>query len=59
MPLFILYFDSIMLNIIVICIFTTAILASTLMKRSFYEKFPDYSLRYTYPNLCDTGTKQV
>ena len=59
MFLFILSFYSIMLNIVIIWVFITGALASALMKRSFYEKFPDYSLRYTYPNLCDTGTKQV
>ncbi|KAI8646458.1 Alpha/Beta hydrolase protein [Parasitella parasitica] len=29
------------------------------MKRSFHAGFPDYSLRYTHPDLCDTGTKQT
>ncbi|KAK4519483.1 uncharacterized protein ATC70_009719 [Mucor velutinosus] len=29
------------------------------MKRSVHAEFPDYSLRYTHPNLCDTGTKQT
>ncbi|KAL9557438.1 hypothetical protein MBANPS3_001378 [Mucor bainieri] len=33
--------------------------ATTMMKRSVHAEFPDYSLRYTHPNLCDTGTKQT
>lgn len=46
--------------LLTICILFIKFAACTMMKRSeIHENFPDYSLRYKYPELCNTDSKQV
>lgn len=46
--------------VLLILFIVSFVQCNSLFKRSkIHDQFPDYSLRYKYPTICNTASKQV